>query len=187
MSRKKVILSIVLVILIVMAGIVFYLGVFYNRNREGVIIPEERLKVLYDNSYKYYLLREGDISKISGDEGYSLDGKSYDVIDGFKGMEDIDRLINDTFIPIYRERFYKELFSSREFMEMDGKLYYDNSDRVFCDTVHISYDSLVVTKGEGDGKANIRAGDVMIGAYFDGDDWYLSGPLFSCNADIGEE
>lgn len=187
MNKKRIVLCIILVILILCSIFVIYMGVFYKpKDYSTDMISDKRLRELYDNSYKYYLLYEGDISRISSDDGIRVDDKTYTGIVGINNSGDIDKLIDNTFVSIYRDKYYNSLINGREFFEVGGKFYYNNSDIVFCDTLITRFDDIRVTSTNSD-RVSIHIGNRVVSAYLEDNDWYLSEPLFKCDPDIGEE
>ncbi len=180
---KKRILFVILVLLIILSGVVLYLGVIYKSNN---VVSKERLRELYDNSYKYYLLTEGDLTEIGDSDGISIDGVNYSSIKGYSSISDLDSIIDSTFLERYREMYRESLFGSREFIGVNNKVYYATSNYSFCDTSIVPFEDIKVSKSDA-GKWLITTDSVITSLYYENGDWYLAKPLFFCNADIGEE
>lgn len=177
--KKKILYILLIILIICFIGVVAIVIKSKNEdktNTKVVEITEDRLKELFDNSYNYYLLYEGFDKDSTG--SLELDNVKYTKVNNFKTFEEIDNMINNTFVKSKREMYYNDVFTNRNYLEVESGVYFEYKDH--CDNIAISYDNITVNKVS-DNVIFIDAEYTGVNAYYEDNNWYLDGPLHFCN------
>ena len=180
---KKKILYILYTLLVIL--IICFIGVVAiviknkdsnNNNIQANLITDDRLKELFDNSYNYYLLYEGYDENSTGK--LNLDNITYTKINNYNTFDEIDNMINNTFVKSKREMYYNDIFTNRNYLEVESGVYFEYKEH--CDNIEISYDNISVNKVS-DNVIFIETERTGVNAYYEDGNWYLDGPLHFCN------
>ena len=179
--KKLYIILTILVILFVftVSMVVYYKFIDKNVNNtldENKIISEDRLKELFDNSYMYFLLKDGKIKKI---KTALINDKEYLMVDKIHSLEDIDKIVNNTFDSSRKDALLELLYNTRKFIEVENQVYvsYDDS----CDAMDVKYEEIKQEK-ENDTTVRLRTDDLSILAIYENDNWYLQSPFHICKS-----
>lgn len=176
---KKKILYALLILLIIAFIYVIIIAINHNtkniNNNVANEITEDRLKELFDNSYKYYLLYKG-IDKNSS-SNIKIDDITYYKVKSFKSFEEIETMINNTFVKGKQEHYYNNLFENRNYIETENGVYVEYKEN--CNNIEISYDNIMVTKID-ENTIFIDCQNTGVNAYYEDGNWYLSSTLHFC-------
>lgn len=185
--KKKNIVIVSILLLVIIAIIIFYNFCFNstikNSNNKQNDPIMNRVIELIDNSYKFYLLKEGHINL---GEHIFEDGEREYVsvnVDWIKNLSDITEIIFDTFTKDLNVDLYTKLNDKQKFIEVDNIVYVSLSDES-C-KINYNLDKKNITyKIREDGSMVINLGYINAYAYKENDVWKLRSLPYDCKNNI---
>ena len=172
--KKILIIASIIIIAIIIAAIVII--ILLNREKETSENTRnlERARELINNNFLYSYLMQGDIVTSDGyveDEGIIYYYVEDELLSSIQSIEDINMLVQNTFIEGKHELYYENLANGNKYFERNGNLYVAKS----TDTCNImNYKEIEVSiEGISEDKMQIRLPDQIVYAYKENDEWYL--------------
>jgi len=135
-NKIKLLIPIVLIIIIIVILITKFIK--FNNSKSSidvekpldneVSLSQDRINEVVDKSYKYYLLKEGNITVLD-DDVIIQDNKKYKrvLLDGINSINDIDNLINNLFVDKFVAVNRNDIFNNRNYIDKDNKLYLEEN------------------------------------------------------------
>jgi len=123
--KKKNIVMFSLIFIIILGVIILCYYIYNNPNEKGKSnnsIKDQIIELL-DNSYKYYLLKEGHINL--GEDVISINGEDYYLVneEWLKNFKDINDLVFNTFSKVRAIDLYNDIVEKQEMTIIDNELY----------------------------------------------------------------
>jgi len=177
--KKKYAIILVTIIMIVIVLILIVVNINEKSNVNDNLI-QERINEIIDNSYKYYLLKEGHITL--GNDIIVKDGITYRIIEEewLTKIDDIVNIIEDTFIKSREYNFYNGIFDKHKIIEQDGNLYINLSEENCEVDFEINKSNITFEKKDND-TILIDFDVYRIYSYYEDGKWKLSNNIYVCS------
>ncbi len=189
MKLKKKILIALLIVLILAVIVVISLVIIFSKEKqtekESEQTIEERVQELVNNSYRYYLLKEG---KLNLGEAYIVldDVKYYMVVDDWlTSIKYIDDLIVDTFTDNFSVDLYNAIFDKHDFVEMNGRVYVNLGTSTCNEEYNPNLDDFKYKIEDED--LIIQIDGIAIRTYMEDGKRKLNLPIHSCESENSEQ
>lgn len=183
--KKKVLIGILVVLIILFISVIIIvannkLHDNNSKNNSTSPITDNRLKQLYDNSYKYFLLYQGQEDDLVQKDSITVEGVTYTSLSNFKSFQEVEKMINDTFTKARKENYYDMLVTNRKFIEYNNKLYVEYKD--VCSPQEINFDSIELIEKDNN-KVLLVNEKISNYVYYEDDNWYIDAPLHVCKVE----
>ena len=183
--KKKNILIVGILLLIIVLVIMFSYFASNNNNNENNSNNKtndptmDRVIELIDNSYKYYLLKEGliDLGEDTFDDGERI--YVSENVEWIKELSDIQDIILDTFTRELKIDLYTNLNEKQKFIELDNVIYVSLSEESCKINYNVDKENMTYKIRE-DGSMVIDLGDVKAYAYKENNVWRLRSLPYDC-------
>lgn len=115
-----------------------------NENNDEIkkLSVKEQIGQLVENAYLY---SKYSIGEIEVSDGYTeIGGKKYYLIeDEIGSFDELNKLIEDTFVDAYYITYYEELYKNKNIIMLDDKFFTDNKDACNIDDM-IELDDITI-------------------------------------------
>lgn len=182
--KKKILIIVLISVSIVVGGILAFFLYTKEDNNKDKDFDKARLKELYDNSYEYYKLLNGEICNKENINVISIKEQDVDIeyclveskINTINKMQD---LVNKTFTTKRRMTFFNKLTEERRFIEYQDKLYvkYDK----ICSNIDLKLEDVSVSIIDSKTATIGNVEKVIVYAFKENGKWYLDAPLHLCS------
>lgn len=188
-KKKKILIPILIILIILLVGIILFVTFYKKDTKKDLKYDDEtirkRIIELIDNSYTYYLLKEGFIPL--GEGKIEKDNEVYYVINDkkIKKLSNIINLINDTFTETASFNRYNELFEKQKFVEVNNHVYVKLSDQKCKLTYEIDKDKFKYSINSSDNLSIwFYENSIEFTAYYNEGKWKLRMPIYDCDLNI---
>lgn len=184
MNKKNIIIIVTLLFISSIIGIYIYLKI--NKNdinntndnlKNPVEISDTRLKELFDNSYKYYLIYQGRDANYDQVGYIYIEGVKYYKSKVINSFDNIKQLVDNTFSEKRRITYYQQIFETRDYIETENALYGNFNN--YCNNIPIEFEELEITNTS-KFIIYIKSKNIGVHAYYENNNWYLDAPLHFC-------